>query len=193
MAFGEIVEGAPQVLVFDGLAGAGLPAVALPLVDPAVDAVFQVGRVGINRRRRALAQRLQRLDHPKIVALRDFDDTGKRLFLVMDYAKGESLAERLSLELRRLDEDVDRERAVVGNGGASGADFANYMKAVQMRREHLTESREQVERQIAAASKEIAESYRDLIVRVAGYSDYFCDLSLELQEEIIARTEHGEF
>ena len=74
----------------------------------------------------------------------------------------ESLAERLSLELRRLDEDVDRERAVVGNGGASGADFANYMKAVQMRREHLTESREQVERQIAAASKEIAESYRDL-------------------------------
>jgi trans-4-hydroxy-L-proline dehydratase len=34
------------------------------------------------------------------------------------------------------------------------------------------------------------EHYRDLIVRVAGYSDYFCDLALELQEEIIARTEH---
>jgi trans-4-hydroxy-L-proline dehydratase len=34
------------------------------------------------------------------------------------------------------------------------------------------------------------EQYRDLIVRVAGYSDYFCDLSVELQEEIIARTEH---
>ena len=34
------------------------------------------------------------------------------------------------------------------------------------------------------------EAHRDLIVRVAGYSDYFCDLSLELQEEIIARTEH---
>lgn len=34
------------------------------------------------------------------------------------------------------------------------------------------------------------ESYRDLIVRVAGYSDYFCDLATELQEEIIARTEH---
>jgi formate C-acetyltransferase len=32
--------------------------------------------------------------------------------------------------------------------------------------------------------------HRDLIVRVAGYSDYFCDLSTELQEEIIARTEH---
>ncbi len=34
------------------------------------------------------------------------------------------------------------------------------------------------------------EQYRDLIVRVAGYSDYFCDLSEALQEEIIARTEH---
>jgi len=32
--------------------------------------------------------------------------------------------------------------------------------------------------------------YRDLIVRVAGYSDYFCDLSRELQDEIIARTGH---
>jgi formate C-acetyltransferase len=34
------------------------------------------------------------------------------------------------------------------------------------------------------------EEHRDLIVRVAGYSDYFCDLSAELQEEIISRTEH---
>jgi formate C-acetyltransferase len=33
------------------------------------------------------------------------------------------------------------------------------------------------------------EQYRDLIVRVAGYSDYFCDLEEELQNEIIARTE----
>jgi len=37
------------------------------------------------------------------------------------------------------------------------------------------------------------EQYRDLIVRVAGYSDYFCDLSEALQKEIIARTEHQEF
>ena len=33
--------------------------------------------------------------------------------------------------------------------------------------------------------------YRDLIVRVAGYSDYFCDLGRSLQDEIIARTEHN--
>jgi pyruvate-formate lyase len=37
------------------------------------------------------------------------------------------------------------------------------------------------------------EQHRDLIVRVAGYSDYFCDLSRALQEEIIARTEHQSF
>jgi trans-4-hydroxy-L-proline dehydratase len=37
------------------------------------------------------------------------------------------------------------------------------------------------------------EQYRSLIVRVAGYSDYFCDLSKTLQDEIIARTEHEGF
>ncbi|MGA2462286.1 MAG: trans-4-hydroxy-L-proline dehydratase [Candidatus Bathyarchaeia archaeon] len=37
------------------------------------------------------------------------------------------------------------------------------------------------------------EKYRDLIVRVAGYSDYFCDLNKALQDEIIARTEHKSY
>ena len=36
------------------------------------------------------------------------------------------------------------------------------------------------------------EAHRGLIVRVAGYSDFFCDLGESLQDEIIARTEHGE-
>jgi formate C-acetyltransferase len=35
------------------------------------------------------------------------------------------------------------------------------------------------------------EKYKDLIVRVAGYSDYFNDLTPELQDEIIKRTEHN--
>jgi formate C-acetyltransferase len=34
------------------------------------------------------------------------------------------------------------------------------------------------------------EKHRDLIVRVAGYSDYFNDLGSDLQNEIIKRTEH---
>jgi len=36
------------------------------------------------------------------------------------------------------------------------------------------------------------ERYRDLIVRVAGYSDYFNDLGDDLQNEIIKRTEYRE-
>jgi len=37
------------------------------------------------------------------------------------------------------------------------------------------------------------EKHRDLIVRVAGYSDYFNDLGKDLQDEIIKRTEHEAF
>ncbi|MDO9508952.1 MAG: glycyl radical protein [Thermovirgaceae bacterium] len=36
------------------------------------------------------------------------------------------------------------------------------------------------------------ENHRDLIVRVAGYSDYFCDIGPDLQEEIISRTAQEE-
>jgi formate C-acetyltransferase len=35
------------------------------------------------------------------------------------------------------------------------------------------------------------QDYSDLIVRVAGYSDYFCHLNEQLQNEIIARTQHN--
>jgi len=37
------------------------------------------------------------------------------------------------------------------------------------------------------------EKYKNLIVRVAGYSDYFNDLSISLQNEIIARTEQKSY
>ncbi|MBQ3631542.1 MAG: glycyl radical protein [Prevotella sp.] len=36
------------------------------------------------------------------------------------------------------------------------------------------------------------DEYRDLLVRVAGYSDYFNDMTAQLQNEIIARTENEE-
>ena len=41
-------------------------------------------------------------------------------------------------------------------------------------------------------AQEAPSEYRDLIVRVAGYSDYFNNLDRALQEEIIARTAHEE-
>ena len=50
-----------------------------------------------------------------------------------------------------------------------------------------------VTRETLQKAKANPDAYRDLIVRVAGYSDYFCDLSEALQDEIIARTEHKGF
>ena len=43
------------------------------------------------------------------------------------------------------------------------------------------------------AAQKNPEQYRNLIVRVAGYSDYFINLGQKLQEEIIRRTEHQNF
>jgi formate C-acetyltransferase len=40
------------------------------------------------------------------------------------------------------------------------------------------------------AARKDPDKYRNLLVRVAGYSAYFIELSKELQEEIICRTEH---
>jgi formate C-acetyltransferase len=37
------------------------------------------------------------------------------------------------------------------------------------------------------------ENYRSLLVRIAGYSAYFTELSRDLQDDIIARTQHGTF
>jgi formate C-acetyltransferase/4-hydroxyphenylacetate decarboxylase large subunit len=40
-------------------------------------------------------------------------------------------------------------------------------------------------------AREHPELYRDLLVRVAGFSAYWVELSPSLQDQIIARTEHG--
>ncbi len=39
-------------------------------------------------------------------------------------------------------------------------------------------------------AQENPEQYRNLIVRIAGYSAYFCDLSKDLQDDLIRRTAH---
>lgn len=48
-----------------------------------------------------------------------------------------------------------------------------------------------VKRETLIAAQERPEKYKDLIVRVAGFSAYFVDLSKGLQDHIIARTEQG--
>lgn len=47
-----------------------------------------------------------------------------------------------------------------------------------------------VSRDTLLAARAHPEQYQDLLVRVAGYSDYFVKLTPQMQEEVIARTEH---
>ncbi|NCB57780.1 MAG: formate C-acetyltransferase/glycerol dehydratase family glycyl radical enzyme [Gammaproteobacteria bacterium] len=47
-----------------------------------------------------------------------------------------------------------------------------------------------VSRETLLAAKEHPDQYRDLVVRVAGYSAFFTALSPDTQDDIIARTEH---
>lgn len=48
-----------------------------------------------------------------------------------------------------------------------------------------------IDRETLIAAQKHPDDYKDLIVRVAGYSDHFRNLSKELQDEIIARTEQS--
>lgn len=47
-----------------------------------------------------------------------------------------------------------------------------------------------VDKATLRAAQAHPEAYRDLVVRIGGYSDYFVGLSPRMQEEIILRTEH---
>lgn len=46
------------------------------------------------------------------------------------------------------------------------------------------------DRKTLLAARENPEEYRDLVVRIGGYSDYFVALSPAMQSEVILRTEH---
>ncbi|MFC1928569.1 glycyl radical protein [Chloroflexota bacterium] len=48
-----------------------------------------------------------------------------------------------------------------------------------------------LDRETLLEAKKYPEQYRNLMVRVAGFSAYFVDLAPELQDEIIGRTEHS--
>lgn len=48
-----------------------------------------------------------------------------------------------------------------------------------------------INNQTLIAAQQDPDKYRDLIVRIAGYSAYFVDLSPDLQNDLIARTEHS--
>jgi len=76
--------------------------------------------------------------------------------------------------------------AVAGDSGL--ARMADLVRAYfQMEGHHIQFN--VISRQQLIDAQNDPETYRNLIVRVAGYSDHFRNLSRELQDEIIARTE----
>jgi len=50
-----------------------------------------------------------------------------------------------------------------------------------------------VDSQTLKKAQQFPDEYRNLLVRVAGYSDYFVDLDIDHQQEIIQRREHDQF
>lgn len=48
-----------------------------------------------------------------------------------------------------------------------------------------------VDHRVLRAAQETPEAYRDLVVRIGGYTDYFTRLTPEMQAELILRTEYG--
>ncbi len=74
-------------------------------------------------------------------------------------------------------------------------DEEGILKVVQLIRTYFKLNGHHIQFNVVTAdllrkAKKDPEKYADLIVRVAGYSDYFKDLSEDLQDEIIQRTEH---
>ena len=47
------------------------------------------------------------------------------------------------------------------------------------------------DRAILEKARQNPELYKDLVVRIGGYSDYFTRLSPTMQDEVMLRTEHA--
>lgn len=79
---------------------------------------------------------------------------------------------------------------------AIGANAESRKKWVSLIRTYFKLGGSQLQPTVASAqtlknAQHNPEEYRELIVKVGGYSTYFVDLGREIQDEIIARTEHN--
>ncbi|WP_207476539.1 flagellar FliJ family protein [Arenibaculum pallidiluteum] len=77
-------------------------------------------------------------------------------------AELEALAERLSGEKQRLEDEVLAEQAAARESAEVGYGYAAYAKVAIERRRRLEESIEQVARQIEAARDEMADAFQEL-------------------------------
>lgn len=77
-----------------------------------------------------------------------------------------------------------------GSLGAHSAEILESLVRTYIRRGGFEMQINVVDRDTLERARRSPEEYRDLIVRIGGYSDYFVRLSPEMQEEVILRTEH---
>ena len=70
------------------------------------------------------------------------------------------------------------------------SDLANYVRTYFNMDGHHVQFNV-VNRELLLEAQKKPEEYKDLIVRVAGYSDHFRNLDRPLQDEIIDRTEQS--
>ena len=79
---------------------------------------------------------------------------------------------------------------------AIGSGEATRRKWAALIRTYFAMGGEQIQPTVASAeilraAQEAPDGYRDLIVKVGGYSVYFVELGREIQDEVIARSEHA--
>ena len=73
--------------------------------------------------------------------------------------------------------------------GETGRDNLMGLMDVYFRNQGMQSQFSIVGRETMLAAQEHPEQYQDLLVRIAGYSAYFVELSKELQDDLISRTE----
>ena len=75
--------------------------------------------------------------------------------------------------------------------GAHSLDVMKALIKVYMQRGGFEMQINVTNKELLEEARKCPENYRDLVVRIGGYSDYFTKLSPEMQEEVILRTEHN--
>jgi formate C-acetyltransferase len=96
----------------------------------------------------------------------------------LDHARtnGTLLNMKISPDCLKTDEDLGRLAALIRGYFRQGGHHVQFNI---------------IDRRILEDAMARPDEHRDLIIRVAGYSDYFVLLSPEIQQEILSRTEHG--
>ncbi len=72
----------------------------------------------------------------------------------------------------------------MGGGGGGGGGIEEFVQRKGVESQFTIASRETL-----VAAQKNPEDYRDLVVRIAGYSAYFVEMCKELQDDIIGRSE----